>query len=120
MTTQRNKVHLIGFAGSDPEVREVGNNQKVARVSIAVHEGYRNSQGEYVPQTQWHKLVLWNKQAEIAEQLVHKGTAFAIEGRLNSNSYTAKDGTKRYVTEVVVSELQLVEREAEKEPEEVQ
>lgn len=116
MTTVKNSVRLTGFAGSDPEVREVGNNQKVARVSIAVHEGYRNSQGEYVPQTQWHKLVLWNKQAEIAEQLLQKGTAFSVAGRLNSSSYTAKDGTKRYVTEVVVNELQLVEKEQEAEP----
>lgn len=111
MITVKNSVRLVGFAGSDPEVREIGNSQKVARVSIAINESYRNGRGEQVEQTQWHRLVMWNKQAEKAQELVRKGTQFVVDGRLSSGSYIAKDGTKKYVTEVVVEDLQLVEKE---------
>lgn len=110
MSTSKNSVHLVGFAGRDPEVRELGNNQKVARVSIAINESFRNGRGELVEQTQWHNLVLWNKQADKAQELVHKGTEFSVDGRLSSGSYIAKDGAKRYVTEVIVNDLQVVEK----------
>jgi len=110
MSTSKNSVHLVGFAGGEPEVREIGNSQKVARLSIAINESYRNSRGEQVDQTQWHRLVLWNKQAEKVQEMVHKGTEFSVEGRLSSGSYIAKDGSKRYITEVIVNDLQLIEK----------
>jgi single-strand DNA-binding protein len=67
-----------------------------------------NAQGETVQETHWHQLVLWNKQAEIAEKYLDKGSQIAIEGRLANRFYTDKDGAKHYVTEVVVSELMLL------------
>jgi single-strand DNA-binding protein len=82
-------------------------NKKIARLSLAIHENWKNEAGERVRETQWHQLVLWEKQAEIAEKFLVKGSEISIEGRLNNRSYTDKDGIKRYVTEVVVSEIQL-------------
>lgn len=98
----------MGFAGNNPEVKTIGDNKKVARLNIATNESYRNAGGELIQQTQWHTLVLWGKQADIAEKYVQKGKEISIEGKLTSHSYTAKDGQKRYVTEVMVNEIVLV------------
>ena len=99
-----NKVILTGFAGGDAEVRNVSGNQRVAKVSLAVIEGFRNS-GDDLRKTQWFNLTFWNARADIAEAKIKKGVRFSIEGRLQTGSYEAKDGTKRYTTEIVVSEI---------------
>lgn len=104
MSNLRNSVRLAGFLGNDPEMKTVGNS-KVVRLSIATNETYRNSKGEKVEETQWHNLVLWNKNADIAEKYLHKGSEISIEGKLNNRNYTDKDGIKRYTTEIVVSEI---------------
>ncbi len=105
MNTLRNSVRLVGNLGMDPEIRALDNNRKMARVSIAVNESYKNDKGERITDTQWHSLVLWNQQAKFAEDLLKKGDEIAIEGKLSSRSYTDKDGNKRYVTEVVVNDF---------------
>lgn len=107
MSNLRNSVRLMGHAGNQPEVKIINEKQKVARISIATNDSYRNASGERVEQTQWHQLVFWNKQAEFAEKYLAKGTEFAVEGKLTSHSYVAKDGQKRYVTEIVVNEIVL-------------
>lgn len=107
MESAINKVVLSGCAGSDAEIRVLGNNQRLARVSMAVNEYLRNGSGEEVKKTQWFSLTFWNAKADAAVELLKKGTRFAIEGRLQTNHYEAKDGTKRYSTEIVVSELSL-------------
>lgn len=77
----------------------------MAKLSIATNEVYRNSNGERVQETQWHNLVMWGRTAEIAEKFLKKGQEIAVEGKLVNRSYETKDGQKRYVSEVVVSEL---------------
>ncbi|MBK9175362.1 MAG: single-stranded DNA-binding protein [Flavobacteriales bacterium] len=108
MNTLKNKVHLVGNLGFDPEVREIAKGRKVARLSVATHDSYRNASGERVTDTQWHTVVAWGQTAEMAERLLRKGSPVMLEGRLVHRSYEAKDGTKRYITEVVMSNFQLL------------
>lgn len=108
MSTLRNKVQLVGNVGQEPTITDLESGKKVARVSLATNENYKNSKGEKVTDTQWHTLVAWGKTAEIIEKFVSKGNEIAIEGKLTSRSYDDKDGNKRYVTEVIVSEILLL------------
>ena len=101
----RNKVQLIGNLGNDPEVKTLESGKKMAKFSVATSETYRNSKGEKVKETQWHKLVAWGKLAEIIEKYVGKGKEVAVEGKLVTRSYNDKEGNKKYITEVEVSEL---------------
>jgi single-strand DNA-binding protein len=105
MSTLRNKVQLIGNLGNDPEIITLDSGKKLAKLSIATNETYKNAQGEKVTDTQWHNIVAWNKTAEIIEQYLQKGSEVAIEGKLTYRSYEDKDGTKKYITEIVCSEL---------------
>ena len=112
MENVSNKVMLSGFAGADTELKVVSNNQKLARVNVAVNEYYKNYAGEEVKNTQWFSLTFWGAKAEQAAEQIKKGTRFSIEGKLQNNSYEAKDGSKRYTTEIVVNEF-LVAAKAE-------
>ena len=108
MNALRNKVQLIGNAGKDPEVKTFEGGRKLATISIATSESYTNDKGEKITDTQWHNLVAWGKTAEIIEKYVVKGNQFAVEGKLTHRSYEDKNGEKRYVTEVVVSDVLLL------------
>lgn len=105
MYALKNKVQLIGNLGNAPEVKTLESGKKMARFSVATSESYRNAKGEKVTETQWHNLVAWGKVAEIVEKYLTKGKEVAIEGKLISRSYNDKDGNKKYITEVQVSEL---------------
>jgi len=105
MSTLKNNVRLIGHLGNNPDVRSFENNRKMAKVSIATNESYKNEKGERITETQWHNLIMWNAQAKLAESYLKKGDEVAIEGKLSSRNYVDKDGLKRYVTEIVVSEF---------------
>jgi single-strand DNA-binding protein len=100
-----NKVFLKGYAGADAEVRNLPSQQKLARVNLAVTEHYKNSLGEDIKKTQWFTLIFWNAEAGVAETQIKKGTWFSIVGRMHTNNYEAKDGTKRYANDIVVSEI---------------
>ena len=108
MNALRNKVQLIGNLGMDPEVKALDGGKKLAKMSIATNENYKNAKGEKVTETQWHNLIAWGKVAEIAEKFLHKGSEVAIEGKLINKSYNDKEGNKKYVTEVQVNELLLL------------
>ena len=108
MSNLRNSVRLMGFLGSDPEVKAISEKKKVARVSIATNDSYKNDKGEKIEETQWHNLVLWDKLANLAESYLHKGSEIYIEGKLNSRTYTDKEGAKRYITEIVVNDIQML------------
>jgi single-strand DNA-binding protein len=105
MNALRNKVQLIGNLGMDPEVKLVSNGRKLAKMAIATSESYKNKEGELIKETQWHNLVAWGKTAEIIEKYLKKGNEIAIEGKLITRNYIDKDGVKRYITEIEVSEL---------------
>ena len=104
----KNKVQLIGHVGQEPEIKTFGEGKKVANISLATNESYTNSKGEKVEETQWHKVKAWGKVAEIIEKYVTKGKEIAIEGKLTYSDYLDKDGVKRYVTEVVASDVLLL------------
>ncbi len=108
MSTLRNKVQLIGNLGNAPEIINLESGKKIAKFSLATNENYKNAKGEKQTETQWHNVIAWNKTAELVEKYVEKGKEIAIEGKLTSRSYDDKDGNKRYVTEVIVSELLLI------------
>ena len=108
MSTLKNKVQLIGNVGGEPTITNLDGGKKVARISIATNEQYKDGNGEKQTNTNWHNLVAWGKAADIIEKYVSKGKEIAIEGKLTTRSYEDKDGVKRYVTEVVVSEILLL------------
>lgn len=112
MTSLKNKVQLIGYLGMDPEVRDLQDGKKVARFSLATSENYRNGGGEKVTDTQWHNIIAWGNNAKFAEQYLKKGQEVAVEGRLSHRTYNDKDGMKRYFTEVVVSQIQMLRSNA--------
>lgn len=113
MENVTNKVVLSGFTGGDAEIKVLSGNQKLARVNLAVNEHYRNAAGEEVKKVQWFTLTFWNAKAEFAEAQIKKGMHLRIEGRLHNGSYEAKDGSKRYTTEVVVTDVATKETIAE-------
>jgi single-strand DNA-binding protein len=108
MYALKNKVQLIGNLGAKPEVKQTESGKKLATFSVATHESYRNAKGEKVEETQWHRVVAWGKVADIAEKYLDKGKEIALEGKLITRSYNDKAGTKKYMTEVLVSELLLL------------
>ena len=105
MLNLKNRVQLIGNLGMDPEVKHLESGKTMAKISIATNDTYKNQKGEKVTDTQWHNLVAWGKTAEIAEKYLKKGSEVAVEGKLTSRSYEDKEGTKKYITEVVVNEI---------------
>jgi single-strand DNA-binding protein len=114
MYALKNKVQLIGNLGSKPEIKNLDSGKKVATLSLATSESYRNASGEKVTETQWHRLIVWGKLADVAEKYLDKGKEIAIEGKLINRSYTDKSGSKKYVTEVQVNELLMLGAKAAK------
>ena len=108
MNNLRNSVRLIGNLGMNPEIKEIGKDKKLAKFSLATTEVYKNDDGEKVSDTQWHNLIAWGNQAKVAEKYLKKGNEIAIEGKLTSRSYNDKEGIKRYVTEIVESEILMI------------
>ncbi len=105
MNTLRNQVQLIGHLGKKPEIINLENGNKLAKFTLATNENYKNAKGDRVENTQWHQLTAWGKTAEIAEMFLDKGKEVAIKGKLAYNSYTDKEGVKRYTTDIVVQEI---------------
>lgn len=104
-----NKVILIGNLGKDPEVKNFENNSK-ASFSLATNEVYRDRQtGERKTITEWHNIVVWGKQAEIAQKYLHKGSKVYIEGKIGSRKYQDKDGVDRFITEIKVDNFQMLD-----------
>jgi len=103
-----NKAILVGFVGNDPEVRYLDSGTPVANFRLATSENYTNKAGEKVTQTEWHNIVLWRGLAEVAEKYIKKGTQVYIEGRIRTRSWDDRDGNKRYTTEIVADNLQLM------------
>lgn len=110
MNALRNKVQLIGNLGMNPEVKKLDGGNSVAKFTMATNESYTNKKGEKVEDTQWHNIVAWGKTAELMGDLLTKGKEVMVEGKLTSRSWEDKDGNKRYITEVVVSEFLLLTR----------
>lgn len=105
MRMLKNNVQLIGNLGADPEVRKVGQNKRVLKISLATTDFYRDASGERKSSTEWHQIIVWDKLAEIVERMCTKGSEIAVSGRLTHRSYTEKSGDTRYITEIVATEV---------------
>ncbi len=103
-----NKVILIGNLGADPELRYTPSGAAVANFNMATTERWRDKDGQMQEKTEWHRVILWARQAEIAKEYLHKGSSVYIEGRIQTRNYDDKDGIKRYVTEIVGQRMQLL------------
>jgi single-strand DNA-binding protein len=103
-----NKVILVGRLGRDPETRYTGGGQAVANFSVATDETYKDKAGERQKRTEWHKIVVWGKQAEIAQQYLKKGSLIFIEGRIQSREWQDKEGQKRTSFEIVASNFRML------------
>jgi single-strand DNA-binding protein len=103
-----NKVILVGRLGRDPETRFTGGGQAVANFSVATDETYKDKAGERQKRTEWHKIVVWGKQAEIAQQYLKKGSLVFIEGRIQSREWQDKEGQKRTSFEIVASNFRML------------
>jgi single-strand DNA-binding protein len=103
-----NKVILVGRLGRDPEVRFTSGGQAVANFSLATDSSYKDKSGERQKKTEWHKIVVWGKQAEIAQQYLKKGSLIFIDGRLQSREWQDKEGQKKYTTEIVVNDFRML------------
>ena len=106
---------LIGNVGNDPEVRYLESNPqnpagavKVATIRLATTERFRDRNGELRENTEWHSVVVWRNNADVAEKFVHKGSQIYVEGKLRTRQWTDQTGNKRYTTEVVADVLQLL------------
>ena len=107
MKNQINKVTLCGYVGAEVEVVELHNKQKLAKVNLAVNEYYTNSQGTETKKTFWFMLNFWNELATQAANEIKKGNLIQIEGRLQTAAYETKTGEKRYVTNIVVQNMEV-------------
>src|SRR6266699_2247742 len=103
-----NKVILVGRLGRDPETRYTGGGQAVANFSLATDESYKDKNGERQKRTEWHKIVVWGKQAEIAQQYLKKGSLVFIEGRIQSREWQDKEGQKRTSFEIVANNFRML------------
>lgn len=109
MAKSINKVQLIGTLGRDPEVRYMPNGNAVANLSLATDESYNDKQtGQKVEQTEWHRLVIYGKLAEIVQQYLKKGSRAYFEGKLKTHEWE-KDGVKHYTTEIVVNDMVMLD-----------
>jgi single-strand DNA-binding protein len=103
-----NKVILLGNLGRDPETRYTTGGDAVTNLSIATSEQWKDKSGEKQERTEWHRVVLFGRQAEIAGEYLKKGRSVYIEGRLQTRKYTDKDGVEKYSTEIVGDRMQLI------------
>jgi single-strand DNA-binding protein len=104
-----NKVMLIGNLGRDPEVRSTPSGQPVANFTLATSRRWKDKSGQRQEQTEWHNIVVWGKQAEIAGQYLTKGKQIYLEGRLQTRSWEDRQsGEKKYRTEVVCDNFQML------------
>jgi|SRR6185437_10842486 len=103
-----NKVILVGRLGRDPETRFTGGGQAVANFTLATDSTYKDRSGERQKKTEWHRIVVWSKLAEICQQYLKKGSLIYIEGRLQTREWEDKSGQKRSTTEIVASEMRML------------
>ncbi len=107
-----NKVYILGRVTADPEVRTTSSGERVTNFSIATNRVWTDKSGQKKEASEFHNVVFFGRQADVASQFLSKGSLVLVEGRLQTRNYEAKDGTKRYVTEIMGESLQLGPRSA--------
>lgn len=103
-----NKAIILGRLGSDPEVRHTPGGSTVANFSVATSRSWKNKDGENVDETEWHRIVAWGRLAEICKEYLRKGSQIYLEGRIQTRDWEDQNGQKRYTTEIVMNEMQML------------
>jgi len=103
-----NKVILIGNLGADPEVKFLSNGTTVANFRMATSENRLNKAGEKTTITEWHRIVAFGRLAEICKEYLNKGKQVYVEGKIRTRSWEDKDGNKRFTTEIVANQMQML------------
>lgn len=106
----RNKVQLVGHVGQNPEIKTFGDSGKLARLSVATNESYKNKNGEWIENTSWHSLIAWRNIANRIEKQIQKGAYILIDGKLVNRSYTDNENVKRYITEVEIQNFMILDK----------
>lgn len=103
-----NKVILIGHLGADPDMRYTPSGAGVCELRLATSESWKDKNGQRQERTEWHRIVVWGKTAEICAKYLAKGRQVFIEGRIQTRSYDDKEGQKRYITEIIANDVQFL------------
>ena len=103
-----NKAILVGRLGRDPETRYTSGGQAVCNFTLATDETYKDRNGERQKRTEWHQIVVWAKQAEIAQQYLHKGSLIFVEGRIQTRQWDDREGQKRTTVEIVATNFRML------------
>lgn len=105
-----NKVIIVGNLGQEPEIRYMPNGDAVANISVATSESWKDKQtGQKQERTEWHRIVFYRRQAEVAGEYLRKGSKVYIEGQLRTRKWQAQDGTDRYSTEIIARDMQMLD-----------
>jgi len=103
-----NKVILVGHLGADPDMRYTPSGQGVCEMRVATSESWNDKNGQRQERTEWHRIVVWGKRAEICSKYLSKGRQVFVEGRIQTRNYDDKDGNKRYITEIIANDVQFL------------
>jgi single-strand DNA-binding protein len=103
-----NKVILVGHLGADPDLRYTASGGAVCELRLATSESWKDKGGEKQERTEWHRIIVWGKTGEACAKYLAKGRMAYVEGRIQSRSYDDKDGVKKYITEIVASDVQFL------------
>ena len=114
MSKSINMVILLGHVGKDPELRYTSSGKAVASFSLATSEEWKDGDGQKQSKTEWHNIIVWQKLAEIVGEYVKKGSHVEVVGKLTHRSYDDKNGVKRYVTEVVMDNLVMLDTKGDR------
>ncbi len=107
-----NKAVLLGNLGKDPEIHRLESGVVKASFSLATTDSYKDKNGERVKTTEWHNVIFWRGLAEVAEKYLKKGARIYVEGKITTREYEDKDGVKRKVTEIIGSEMKMLDKPA--------
>jgi single-strand DNA-binding protein len=103
-----NKVILVGYLGADPDMRYTPSGQGVCELRLATSESWNDKNGQRQERTEWHRIVVWGKRAEVCSKYLAKGRQVFVEGRIQTRNYDDKDGNKRYITEIIANDVQFL------------
>ncbi len=103
-----NKVILVGNLGADPDMRYTPSGQGVCELRVATSESWNDKNGQRQERTEWHRIVVWGKRAEVCSKYLAKGRQVFVEGRIQTRTYDDKDGNKRYITEIIANDVQFL------------
>jgi len=115
-----NKVIIIGRVGKDPELKYTPSGAAVCNFSVATTDRYKDKQGEKQETTEWHNVTAWQKLAEICGKYLAKGSKVMIEGKIQTRNYDDRDGNKKYITEIIASNMEMLGDKKETKPQQEQ